>query len=88
MKGTLIRRRCLCGFMFKCLLIGTFFLLYSSTSILFRDLFFSFRSFPRATMFKIATSLCSISRHFTVAIIRLDIASGVFSSKRPLVANM
>ena len=62
-----------------------FFLLHSSISILLRVLPFSFRSSPRATIFEVATSVCSFFRLSAVAIIRLDIASGVSSSERLLV---
>ena len=71
--------------MFEWLIIQTVFLLHFSISILLRVLPFSFRSSPRATMFEMATSLCSFFRLYVVAIIRLDIVSGVSSSERSLV---
>ena len=80
-----LKLRCLCGFMFGWLIGMFFFLLHSSISILLRVLVFSFRFSPRAKMFEVATLLCSFFRLYAVIIIRLDIASGVSSSKRSLV---
>ena len=85
LKCSLLRLRCLHGFIFEWLIIGLFFLSNFSISIFVRVLPYSFRSSPRATMFEIATSLCSFSRLSAVAIIRLDIASGVSSSEKSLV---
>ena len=62
-----------------------FFLWHSSISVLLRVLPFSFRLSPRATMFEMANSLCSFFRLSALAIIRLDIASGVSSSEMSLV---
>ena len=55
LKCSLLRLRCLCGFILEQLIKRIFFLLHSSISMLLRVLPFSFRSFLRATMFEMAT---------------------------------
>ena len=86
LKWSLLWLRCLCGLiLFKWLVIRMFFILHSVISILLRVLPFSFRSSPRTTMVEMATSVCFFFRLSAVAIIRLDIASGVSFSEISLV---